>query len=380
MKYFSFLGFALLAVLVACQSKPDAPDGASLVKIEIPVGDVQELLFDSLFDDCSLVCLESTVESQLGGINFIRFYDGKFYILDSRYSKSVHVYDSNGRFVRKIGTSGKGPNEYLTPFHFDIDTVNKQLEILSFNKISAYGLDGQFLHSFDFEIGSMYFFKEESTYYFSLLGEKEFNLAKTDHKGKIINQFIPSNFKMILRNAPMCFIPLEGDLLFQPFMSDTVYALTESQAVPCRVVDFGGQKVDLEKYNNLSVEDQMMFCVGKTNGDQCLLYQYLESEKYIHIGYYRNKTKLDYIRNKRTGKFVHFNFDSLMKNYEWETSPIWLMSVEDDCFYYVVMPYNFKSSQSMRTFLSYFGMDENAINGILQNPATFLLLKTDYKI
>ena len=66
------------------------------------------------------VPLETSKESLISGIEKSFIY-GKFvYILDN-LNASVLMFDLEGKFIRKIGRSGRGPTEYIHPINFMLD-------------------------------------------------------------------------------------------------------------------------------------------------------------------------------------------------------------------------------------------------------------------
>lgn len=80
-----------------------------------------------------IIPLETTNISLIGEINNLEFFENRIYILDKRYSKSLHIFNIDGKFVKKT-IIGKGPNEYLAPRGFTINKEKKEIVIWDMNQ------------------------------------------------------------------------------------------------------------------------------------------------------------------------------------------------------------------------------------------------------
>ena len=77
----------------------------------------------------------------------MQVHDGDYYIVDEM-AKAVHVFDSKGRHLRRLGGEGKGPGEFQTPmavgFHEDGVLV---LDPSIARPLSVFGFDGAFVEN-----------------------------------------------------------------------------------------------------------------------------------------------------------------------------------------------------------------------------------------
>ncbi len=80
-------------------------------------------------DSLSYVFLETNDSCLIGHIDKVVIYNNRFYILDKEKSKTLFIFDSLGKLVKKINREGKGPGEYSTPDDFVIDKEEKTVEI-----------------------------------------------------------------------------------------------------------------------------------------------------------------------------------------------------------------------------------------------------------
>ena len=131
----------LIAILFACQheNETDYPVlSVDITKMNVPS------VFD-IFGKIEIIPLETTDNSLIGGENLykIDFYNNHYYILDGR-TKSFLCFDEHGKFVRKIGSEGQGPQEYIFVTNFIIN--NNVVELLSpWTYLYTYELSGKFV-------------------------------------------------------------------------------------------------------------------------------------------------------------------------------------------------------------------------------------------
>ena len=116
---------ALLVVLAACSSAPEAPDteGTSVGTITTE-GNVTTVVNESgsvwggeatLVEDLSIGVDIGADEYMFGWIRNIYVAHGRIYVTDSQVP-AVRVYDLDGQFIRNIGSGpGQGPGEYESP-------------------------------------------------------------------------------------------------------------------------------------------------------------------------------------------------------------------------------------------------------------------------
>ena len=70
---------------------------------------------ERILDNSTYTTLEFTPESSLSGILWFLQYCDAFYVIDGRQRKLLH-FDSQGKFIQKIGEVGAGPNEFVALF------------------------------------------------------------------------------------------------------------------------------------------------------------------------------------------------------------------------------------------------------------------------
>ena len=73
--------------------------------------------------------METNKSCLIGMIDKIQVIDPYILIMDRLIAKSLYVFDRRGGFIRKIGSIGQGPGEYVSIADFAIDRENKTVYI-----------------------------------------------------------------------------------------------------------------------------------------------------------------------------------------------------------------------------------------------------------
>lgn len=96
----------------------------------------------------SVIQFETSDTTLIGNINTIKFYKNKYYIFDQNLSKTLFVFDSEGKFINKTRL-GKGPGEVIEPWCFCINELNNTIlfwDQMTFN-LNIYDLNLSFIES-----------------------------------------------------------------------------------------------------------------------------------------------------------------------------------------------------------------------------------------
>lgn len=95
------------------------------------------------------VPLETTDSCFLGDIYKIIPWGDFYYVSDL---EKVFLFSTDGKFLRKFGKKGRGPEEYTALTDFVVDPDNGDIYLLGLGKILVYSLDGKFLRSFEMDV------------------------------------------------------------------------------------------------------------------------------------------------------------------------------------------------------------------------------------
>jgi len=268
-----FLILIIFIALFSCkQSRQEADDYAEhTVDINNPV----KISIDKFITDFDTIRLEVTNESLMRNASVIHIMDDRFYIKTNR-SSGIYVFDLKGKYLFKINDKGQGPNEYIQITGFEVDPVNKRIIIAdSFSKkILVYNKDGKLMDviQLDFPPDIIAFYKNGFVNLYS--GFKRFftnpkmenyNLHFLDSSGKFVSSAIPKETpnSINITNANMLDCLENGDILFQPVLSNIVYKISNDSATPFYAFN------NLSKYKLLTKKDkktiELIHEPGRTN-------------------------------------------------------------------------------------------------------------------
>lgn len=108
---------------------------------------------NSLIDSIEYIPLETNEKCMISDIFQVHSDTGNYFIHD-RMNNNLFLFDLNGTFVRKIGTLGKGPNEYLEIYDVALDKKNKIISIMDLKgrKYLLYSYAGEFKRSVKMDV------------------------------------------------------------------------------------------------------------------------------------------------------------------------------------------------------------------------------------
>lgn len=135
-KLLFFIAFVSVNLLVGCSQKEENMN-SSIVDFGKSVKSIKA---SQLIGIEKIIQLETKDECLIGHIDHYDTYNGYMYILDSWISKSLFLFDKNGKYVTKLSAASGGEGEFLLPYSFDIDKVNNILLLndVAQNKVLFY--------------------------------------------------------------------------------------------------------------------------------------------------------------------------------------------------------------------------------------------------
>lgn len=109
---------------------------------------VEQKKMSDLVGNYSLIALETLEDNLILDPTLVKFSGKHIYILD-RFSpsKSLYVFNHDGKYVGKVGCRGEGPGEYIMPHQFVVNEETNRLYLrdMASNSVLAYSLE-----TFDF--------------------------------------------------------------------------------------------------------------------------------------------------------------------------------------------------------------------------------------
>ena len=170
-----------LILLFACTDSHHSAENTTVV--EIDVNNRKDYDFSYFFDTCYIVPLQTTDAALIGDVSKVILKDENIFILDSRKSKSIFIYDWKGQLKNVIDDLGEGPGQYLSPSHMSIPESDSLIYITDFlaQKRHSYTFDGAFKESIKLDPSTMYTDLMQGNGLFYTAGGEDRGKAKSVH-------------------------------------------------------------------------------------------------------------------------------------------------------------------------------------------------------
>ncbi|MFO8234435.1 MAG: 6-bladed beta-propeller [Bacteroidales bacterium] len=245
--------------LPSCWSESKNDMKQILVEKDDPV----DLYLSDISNEVETIILETDDSCLLSHIMKIEYSENSIFIFDFRGPK-VLQFSSTGKFIKKIGSKGRGPGEYPNLRTFTIDGQNKLIYFATSKKLMCYDFSGTFIREIESNmlVEDMACLDNELKILATEFGEKVANgdfvntkrLYNVDTNLVITDSLLISRvyFKSLMgSDHPMPFLLSDvedgfyiysPELLYEPFLRDTIYKVIDNELVPHTKYDFGSEK------------------------------------------------------------------------------------------------------------------------------------------
>jgi hypothetical protein len=150
-----FLPFLFIVIISCCKTREDYNikphlEGRPVTQIKLynNIRDypLEEISLSEFVDSVRFIRLETKEECLIGSIASVHF-TGEEMIVTDKTNRKILIFDNNGKYLRKIGNSGRGPGEYLSII---VSNYDKERQIISIydietRKLLLYRLNGEFI-------------------------------------------------------------------------------------------------------------------------------------------------------------------------------------------------------------------------------------------
>jgi len=260
---FLFYLFLAPALFFACSTPLN--EAQSLRSNSLPSIKVDSNIDHSIQDILPLqnidtIYLETSEESLFGNIDKIQIHHNRLFVLDKGVTKSVYIFNQEGRYINKIHSVGSGLGEYYLPFDMAINTETDRLEIMDVRnrKILSYDLGGQFIEEWAIEGQLMDFFPLSKEHYVFHRDGRDLDTSKRHNLLIIANR----SFNQIFREGVMDYgisdylrvfkslAKTHDRLLYMHPMQDTIYQVSLDSIRPVYAIDFLEKKLPYQSKAN----------------------------------------------------------------------------------------------------------------------------------
>lgn len=300
-----------LSLFLSCQEpRPVSSDG----HIHIPFaqtidGKAEKSAFLSDYaDDVEYIWLETSDNSLLKDIvNQHIAITEKYVILYNKHA--VFQFGRDGKFIRRVGRKGQGPGEYLQVIHMDVTPNEKEIFVLTLD-------DAWIMYVYDAETGEFkYRFKVASQFSIDFMMYNDSTTVSFDKSwqqggsritigtlsGQIIKRFYdPKIDKNLTRTGAVVMSPFhrhlyrfDNEIKYKEYYNDTIFNIYTDSLVPRYIVDLGEYALPMDK--------RPEFCRQPLReiGEPYLLYEVIESDRYIFLPYFSWKNDWDHTQRKQ---------------------------------------------------------------------------------
>lgn len=125
-----------------------ADNNKDVTTVDIPLcKEVNEMGLSQLADSLSYIFLETNSQSTIGVIDKLIPTKKYLIVIDKDKTKSVFIFDHDGKFISKINKVGRSAEEYLSITDVAVDEEGERIFIVDckFKKILEYNFDGEFI-------------------------------------------------------------------------------------------------------------------------------------------------------------------------------------------------------------------------------------------
>lgn len=316
MKY-PYLIFAFILCMISCSKgeKSMLADGnIEIIDIANP-GDTTHVLTQDEYIIDSICALECPNEKEFFEVSKFMVKNGRTYIMDSRVTHTVYVFDHKGHFLFKAGEKGRAKNEYIQgPTEFFVDNQNN-LHVFDYDgqKIIIFNDKGNvdkvistrehIPHTFGLTNDNryMYAYNQEAKYGAALTIDDEDNKAQ-DVLIPLKSEFGFTGYHQFDSNG--------NRLSHIPNLSDSILVYKNSSLEKIVRVDFHGKTIMNERpdliYKPINVSDieNDEFMKYFQTGGVIYLEEYQETDSLQYLTYCYHAQKHKWLNEKNKNRVI----------------------------------------------------------------------------
>lgn len=214
---------------------------------------------EEAFSDVQLIPLETNDSCLIGNIRLFKESSQYLFVCDND-NNGILQFASTGKFVRRIGKQGKGPEEF-SAYDFDLDDRGKIIYIYDYfqQKMVKYDFDGKFIESYRVPVveGMVYM-------RFMAPGKLIFMTAHNSHSPEVFlfseqeKAMAPIRKKERKTEAGAAFggqkaiYAYRDRVCFQHAFNDTVFMVEEEKLLPAFILKTSKYQYGFEEYVNFN--------------------------------------------------------------------------------------------------------------------------------
>lgn len=144
--------FCLVCGFLACGNQTNEPKDKVTVNLSSGLEKKNKHYLSEIANDIEFIKLETSPECRISKVYGINKLKDDLVIINGNARRefggysSILIFNTEGKFIRKIGRQGKGPNEYTDIIDVCVDAENENIFVLSSSKeILQYSINGDLI-------------------------------------------------------------------------------------------------------------------------------------------------------------------------------------------------------------------------------------------
>lgn len=310
----------IIVLLLFCQSLKDYVNHISADPYVIEIGtnyhNVKPILLSTFGKKITYIPLETKPECLIQRIYKVELSDSYIFIQD--FNKLL-VFDRAGKFVRQIGTTGRGPGEQTYLSCFCIDPLKNEVFVVSLNpnKFDVFSFNGELIGSnkLDFR-PSQVMLNDLNSLIYQIWDEPMKDNPGwiiTDRKGKLLSSIKRTQKRISTPGVLIIKVPFyryDGKIYFMEYANDSLFSINKTKKTLYGKFQYGNYKMDPDplttpSYINDSIKYANMLWAETIVENKMFIFISL---KIAMTGYYKN-----ILFNKRTNETI-FVKENVFKN------------------------------------------------------------------
>ena len=336
------LSFIVIASILSCKDKEPQP---KLPIFEV-MANMQKVKLSNLVDSIQYLPLETNDSSLIGNISRIVATPHQIFVGD-RLANSVFVFNKQGKFLHKICRQGRGPEEYIRLYDFDVNEQDSSIYFYCGTHIQIYDYNGNYKQTVPIDSSLFPTTMAVSNHciylsmnYNTCLEDQPYNSIFIDSKGNIIEKSSPYPKEIAgqINYSPRLFFRFRHDtLLYFNNFEYIIHEYIQGHSTPKFKLNFNEHEVppihsqNIENLQRTHFQNYaLLYNIAYIKGKYYILFL-MNDMKYLSVIYPQKgiirtvniSTDLEY-DNSLTPHFLDFNCienNSFVTYYEWSDAP-----------------------------------------------------------
>ena len=255
MQYKSWLiGMMFCCLYAACREEGEK---------RVYIGKEAEVDWLEWVDSAMITPLEWKEGYTIGVIDKIGMTDSLYYLLDARKVNALFAFDRTGKAIAHFGTTGRGPEEYLSIYDYAIDREQGKLLVLCYPaKVMVTDMHFHLKQVVPLSIAASRIACQGEDVYLYVHGEEKCLLALDLANGKMDTILTEHNVPNNYGTSPQpVFHSIGEELYYCSWGSDTIYQIAKQEAIALFALDYEGKARKLAQFASeapLSFRDALL--------------------------------------------------------------------------------------------------------------------------